>query len=329
MTGDEDARVAAIRQRTRAGITHPDRVLFPAAGLTKLDVVEYYLRAALFLLPYLRGRPLTMHRFPGDVGESGFFAKDAPAGTPEFVETFTHWAEAPGRDVDFVLCNNLDTLVWLANLASLEIHATLSRAASYDSPDLLFVDIDPEPPFDFDEVIEIARVVRDHLEARGLRPFVKTSGKKGLHVVVPLAAGHSFSALREFAHGIGKAVARDTPHVVSEFTRSRRRGRSSSTTSRTLPAKRWSPPTASGPRRAPRSLRPAPVGGPPARGPARGLHVQEHTFDKGGPVEGPLRRPPDNRQKRHRPGASRSVCRRTATRMSRKRKLPEQLGRRA
>ncbi len=224
MAGDEAARVEAIRKQTKAEITHPDRVLYPAAGLTKLDVIEYYLGVAPFLLPYLRGRPLTLHRFPGGVAETGFYEKDAPAGTPAFVETFTHWAEAPGRDVRFVLCNNLDTLVWLANIAALELHATLSRAASYDSPDLLFVDIDPEPPFDFDEVIAIARVVRDHLEGRGLRSFVKTSGKKGLHIVVPLAAGPSFSALREFAHGVGKAVAKDTPHVVSELPRSREKG---------------------------------------------------------------------------------------------------------
>jgi bifunctional non-homologous end joining protein LigD len=224
MAGDGDAGVAAVRKRTRVGITHPDRVLYPAVGLAKRDVVEYYLGVAPFLLPYLHDRPLTLHRFPGGVGEMGFFAKDAPAGTPAFVETFTHWAEAPGRDVDFVLCNNLDTLAWLANLAALELHATLSRAGSYDAPDLLFVDIDPEPPFDFDDVIGIAGVVREQLEERGLRPFVKTSGKKGLHLVVPLAPGHSFDAVREFAHDVGKAVARETPHVVAEFARSREPG---------------------------------------------------------------------------------------------------------
>ncbi len=224
MAGHRDARVAAIRERTKAPITYPDRVLIPVAGLTRLDMVEYYLRAAPLLRTYLRGRPLTLHRFPGGVDKNGFYEKDAPAGTPAFVETFTHRAEAPGRDVRFVLCNNLDTLAWLANLAALELHATLSRAGSYDSPDLLFVDIDPEPPFDFDEVIGIARVVGDHLEARGLRPFVKTSGKKGLHVVVPLAAGHTFDDVREFAHDVGKAGARDTPHFVAEFARSREAG---------------------------------------------------------------------------------------------------------
>jgi bifunctional non-homologous end joining protein LigD len=130
MAGDDDARVEAVRKQTKAQITHPDRVLYPDAGLSKLDVVEYYLGVAPLLLPYLRDRPLTLHRFPGGVGTGGFFEKDAPAGTPAFVETFTHWAEAPRRDVRFVLCNNLDTLAWLANIAAIEVHATLSQAGS-------------------------------------------------------------------------------------------------------------------------------------------------------------------------------------------------------
>jgi bifunctional non-homologous end joining protein LigD len=140
------------------------------------------------------------------------------------VDLFTRWSETAERDVHFVLCNNLDTLIWMANLASLEIHTSLSTTASYESPDLLLFDIDPEPPLSFDDVIDVAHVVRGHLEDRGLRPFVKTSGKKGVHIVVPLVAGTPFSGARDFAHGIGREIARDTPHVVSEFPQSRDKG---------------------------------------------------------------------------------------------------------
>jgi bifunctional non-homologous end joining protein LigD len=181
----------------------------------------YYIRVAPFLLAFLNNRPVTMHRFPDGIGGEGFFEKDAPAGTPDYVEIFNHWSETAERDVHYVLCNNLDTLIWIANLASLEIHTTLSTTASYNSPDLLLFDIDPEPPLTFNDVIDVARVVKDHLEARGIRPFVKTSGKKGVHIVVPLAGGYTFSEVREFAHGIGRTIARDTPGVVSEFPRSR------------------------------------------------------------------------------------------------------------
>lgn len=215
---------ADLRNLTRVRLTRLEKVLYPAAGITKLDVLLYYIRVAPFLLPFLRDRPVTMRRFPDGVGGDGFYEKDAPAGTPEYVDIFTRWSETAGRDVHFVVCNNLDTLVWLANLASLEIHTTLSTAASYTSPDILLFDIDPEPPLTFDDVVDVAHVVRDHLEARGIRPFVKTSGKKGVHIVVPLVAGYSFPEIRDFAHGVGKAIARDTPGVVSEFARSRDAG---------------------------------------------------------------------------------------------------------
>lgn len=211
----------SVRDLTRVKLSHLEKVLYPSAGITKQDVLRYYIRIAPFLLPFLRDRPLTMHRFPEGVAGQGFFEKDAPFGTPEWVDTFTRYSETAERDVRFVLCNNLDTLIWIANLASLEIHATLATAPSYTSPDLLLFDIDPEPPLTFDHVVTVAHAVRSRLEDQGLSPFVKTSGKKGVHIVVPLAVGHSFASVRDFAHGIGREISRDIPFVVSEFPRSR------------------------------------------------------------------------------------------------------------
>jgi len=221
MAGNLESRGGSLRNLTRVSLTRLDKVLYPAAGITKQDVLIYYIRVAPFLLAFLNNRPVTMHRFPDGIGGEGFYEKDAPAGTPDYVEIFNHWSETAEREVHFVLCNNLDTLIWMANLASLEIHTTLSTTTSYNSPDLLLFDIDPEPPLTFDDVIDVARVVKDHLEARGIRPFVKTSGKKGVHIVVPLAAGYTFSVVRDFAHDIGREIARDTPGVVSEFPHSR------------------------------------------------------------------------------------------------------------
>jgi bifunctional non-homologous end joining protein LigD len=210
----------SIRDLTRVRLTRLDKVLYPAAGITKEEVLTYYIPMAPFLLPFLKERPLTMHRFPNGVEGEGFFEKDAPRGTPGYVEIFTRWSETAERDVHFVLCNNLDTLIWMANLASLEIHATLSTTAAYESPDLLLFDIDPEPPLGFDDVIDVALVVWEVLEEAGLHPFVKTSGKKGVHIVIPLITGYRFSEVRDFAHDIGRQIARTTPHVVSEFPHS-------------------------------------------------------------------------------------------------------------
>jgi len=224
MTGRPEIPGKTIRDLTRVRLTRLDKVLYPEAGITKQDILLYYIRMAPFILPFLQSRPVTLHRFPDGIGGEGFFEKDAPAGTPEYVDIFSRHSETAKREVRFVVCNNLDTLIWIANLASLEIHTTLSTTAAYTSPDILLFDIDPEPPLTFDDVIGVARLVRGQLEDRGLRPFVKTSGKKGVHIVVPLAAGYSFPEVRDFVHGIGKDIARDTPRVVSEFSRSRDRG---------------------------------------------------------------------------------------------------------
>ena len=218
--GPGSPKGTSIGDLTRVHLTRLDKILYPAARVTKGDVLMYYTRMAPFLLPFLRNRPLTMHRFPNGVGGEAFFEKDAPAGTPDYVDIFTRFSKMAERDVHFILCNNLDTLIWIANLASLEIHITLSTAGSFESPDLLLFDLDPEPPLLFDDVIDLAYVVREQLEEAGLRSYIKTSGKKGVHIVVPLNPGYSFREGREFVHGIGKEIARSTPHVVSEFTQS-------------------------------------------------------------------------------------------------------------
>ena len=221
MAGNPESGEENIRNLTQVRFSRLNKVLYPASGITKKDVLLYYIRMAPYLLSFLKNRPVTLHRFPDGIEGEGFFEKDAPTGTPDYVDIFTRWSETAKRDVHFVLCNNLDTLLWIANLASLEIHTTLSTATSYNSPDFLLLDIDPEPPLTFDNVIDVAHVVRTHLEARGLSPYVKTSGKKGVHIVVPLVAGYAFSEIREFAHGVGREIARDIPGIVAEFSHSR------------------------------------------------------------------------------------------------------------
>jgi len=210
-----------MRDLTRVRLTNLDKVMYPAGHVTKSEVITYYVRMAPRLLPFVRDRPLTMHRYPDGVGGEAFYEKDAPQGTPEYVDIFTRYSETADRDIHFVLCNNLDTLVWLANLGSLELHVTLSTTEDYESPDLLLFDIDPEPPLAFDDVIDVAHVVREHLEDAGFVPYVKTSGKKGLHIVIPLVAGYRFAEVRDFAHTVGKEIAKDTLHVVAEFPHSR------------------------------------------------------------------------------------------------------------
>ena len=215
-----EGKEPSLSDLTRVHLTNLDKVMYPTLNITKQEVITYYIKMAPRMLPFLHNRPLTMHRFPGGVSGEDFYEKDAPQGTPDYVDIFTRFAKTSDREVHFVLCNNLDTLIWLANLASLELHVTLSTAAAYDSPDLLLFDIDPEPPLSFDDAIDAARSVRERLEDAGILSYVKTSGKKGLHVVVPLSAGYRFEEIRAFAHSMGKNIAQDTPHVVAEFPHS-------------------------------------------------------------------------------------------------------------
>ena len=210
----------SLRDLTRVHLTNLGRVMYPALHITKQEVITYYIRMAPRILPFLHNRPLTMHRYPAGVGGESFYEKDAPQGTPDYVDIFTRYSETADREVHFVLCNNLDTLIWLANLASLELHVTLSSAATYDSPDLVLFDIDPEPPLSFDDTIAVAHTVHERLKEAGMRSYVKTSGKKGLHIVVPLLPGYRFEEIRAFAHRMGKTLARDTPHIVAEFPHS-------------------------------------------------------------------------------------------------------------
>jgi bifunctional non-homologous end joining protein LigD len=201
---------------TRVEFTHLSKVLYPEAGITKLQVIKYFIRMAPRILPFLAGRPLVLTRFPDGVSAKGFYEKDAPMGTPDWVETYDHWSETAERVVHFIVCNNLDTLLWVANLDALEIHLILAPTRSPENPDLLFIDLDPEPPAATADAARIALVIRDRLASQGVRISVKTSGKRGFHLVVPLVPGLTYAEVRGFVHAMGRELAREDALVASE-----------------------------------------------------------------------------------------------------------------
>ena len=199
-------------------LTNTSRVIYPHLNLTKLDIVEYYLCIAPCILPYLEKRALVLKRFPDGVDAPGFYEKDAPAGTPEWVHLHRHHSASAKRDLNYIVCDSLDTLIWLANLAAIELNIPLATLDDPEAPDLLLFDIDPEPPAGFQEAVFTALILRDLLADLGLVPFVKISGKKGLHVVIPLRGKYRFSQTRNFVHAVGSLLAQESPLVVSEVT---------------------------------------------------------------------------------------------------------------
>jgi bifunctional non-homologous end joining protein LigD len=195
-----------------------DKVLFPKLGITKGQVVEYYIKLAPRMLEIMADRAIVLTRYPNGVDEKGFYEKDAPKGTPEWVKTMQIYSESTKQNVNYVLVNDLDTLIWLANLAAIEIHMPLSRVDAREKPDFVLFDIDPEPPATFEDGISVALLLEEKLDHLGLKSYVKTSGKKGFHIVVPIHRDHSYRVTREFAHTIGIHMAKETDLVVSEFT---------------------------------------------------------------------------------------------------------------
>ncbi len=209
---------------TKVEFTNLERILYPNLGITKAKVIQYFIKVAPRMLDLLENRPLVLTRFPNGIGKPGFYEKNAPMGTPSWVKTFSRYAESAGREIDYVVCDGIDTLMWLANLAALEIHMTLSEIDSFLNPDLVLFDMDPQPPAGIDEAASVALLLKDMLNEAGLVSYVKTTGKRGLHVVVPIAKDCTFRQIRDFVHRIGTRLAKESELVVPEFSRNKKAG---------------------------------------------------------------------------------------------------------
>jgi bifunctional non-homologous end joining protein LigD len=211
----------------RLSLSNLDKVLYPEAGFTKGHVIDYYTRVAPAVLKHLRGRPLTLKRYPNGVDAPHFYEKQCPSHAPDWVQT-TRVDSSRARDgkINFCLANDLPTLVWLANLADLELHTSLALAEDYGSPTVIAFDLDPGPPATIVECAEVALELRLIFEHLGMQAFPKTSGSKGMQVYVPLNAPTSYAQTRPFSHGLAELLERRRPElVVSDMSKARRKGK--------------------------------------------------------------------------------------------------------
>jgi bifunctional non-homologous end joining protein LigD len=213
-------------QSRRLRLSNREKVLYPRAGFTKGQMVDYYAAVAPALLGHLAGRPLTLKRYPNGVEEKYFYEKRCPSHRPEWVQTAAVWSERQKETIDYCLVEDLPTLIWLANLADIELHTSLSQARDMDTPTSLVFDLDPGAPAGLRECARVALWIRDLLDVFALQTFVKTSGSKGLQVYLPLNTPVSYEQTKPFAHAVAMLLEKRHPRlVVSRMAKSERAGR--------------------------------------------------------------------------------------------------------
>jgi bifunctional non-homologous end joining protein LigD len=208
-------------------LSNLDKVMYPRAGFTKGQVVEYYTRVAPAVLPHLRGRPLTLKRYPDGVEGPYFYEKQSPSHRPDWVRTAALWSRHNARTIDYTLADDLPTLVWLAQLGDLELHTSLALAADVARPTILAFDLDPGPPATIVECATVALDLREAFDHLGMAAFPKTSGSKGMQVYVPLnVEGITYEHTKSFALALAQLLERRRPDlVVSDMRKELRRGR--------------------------------------------------------------------------------------------------------
>jgi bifunctional non-homologous end joining protein LigD len=207
----------------RLPLTNLQKALWPADGITKRDMIEYYVRMAPYMLPYLRDRPLSMQVFPDGIEGKSFWRKDKPMHAPAWIESWTYHGE---KTKTYIVVNEVATLAWVANAGVIDLHPWHSRIDTPDEPDWAVFDLDPFEPATFGDVVDIAKLVKAALDHYGMHGVVKTSGQTGLQIYVPIRRGPDYSAVRNWVEEVGRAIDQAAPGRVSwEWAVAKRTGR--------------------------------------------------------------------------------------------------------
>jgi bifunctional non-homologous end joining protein LigD len=227
MTGGSERMDSSIEVQGRhLKLSNLEKVLYPVPGFTKQQVIDYYVRIAPAIIPHLAGRPLTRKRYPDGVEGEPFFEKNAPMHRPDWVKTAPIWSDRNRRTIHYVLANDMATLVWLANLAALELHPSLALAKDVECPTMLVFDLDPGPPANIVDCCQVGLWLREIFEHFGLQSFPKTSGSKGLQIYVPLNTPTSYNATKPFAHALARLLEdQHRERVVSDMKKQLRTGK--------------------------------------------------------------------------------------------------------
>jgi bifunctional non-homologous end joining protein LigD len=204
--------------------TNPNKLYWPEEGITKGDMINYYVSISKYILPYLKNRPQSLKRNPNGIADFGFFHKDAGDEAPAWVKSQPIYSESVNKYIDYIICNNAATLTYMNNLGCIEINPWHSTLSAPDRPDYLIIDIDPSDNNTFDQVIETANVVRDVLKKAGAEGYCKTSGATGLHVYVPAQKKYTYDQLKDFAQLICLLVEQQLPGFTTLERNLKKRG---------------------------------------------------------------------------------------------------------
>lgn len=205
--------VSSQTVKTKVAVTNLEKIFWPEEGYTKGEVIAYYDRIAPYILPHLKDRPESLNRHPDGIMGESFFQKDVQK-KPNWVKTVSIHSPAENKNINWLLCNDRDTLLYMANLGCIEINPWSARFQKKDYPDYLIIDLDPNE-ISFQEVVATARFIKKIMERATITSFIKTSGKTGLHILVPLGARYTFEQTRQFAQLLAKIVSQELPHTTS------------------------------------------------------------------------------------------------------------------
>jgi bifunctional non-homologous end joining protein LigD len=212
----------AAVQKT-VNFSNPKKIYWPVEGYTKGDMIEYYRTVSPWLLPYLRNRPVVLTRFPDGIDGKSFYQKDAPEFAPEWMRTVPIWSEDTQRDIRYFVCDDVESILYVANMGSIPLHIWSSRVGSLELPDWCVIDLDPkEAPFS--DVIRTALVLRRICEAAGLPSYVKTTGKTGLHILLPLGRQFTYAQSRTLGELLARLVLRELNEIATITRHVTRRG---------------------------------------------------------------------------------------------------------
>lgn len=203
-------------------LSNLDKILWPDEKITKAELIKYYAQAGPYMIPFLRNRPLMVQRYPNGIQDKYFVQKHFPA-LPKWVKRLPAKSERTSERVNFVICNDLPTLVWLANLAALEINQMLARSPAFTRHDIVLIDLDPHYPATFSHARKVAKGLTTVLERLGLDYLVKTSGAEGIHFFIPVEPRYSVEKIRRFVYALGRLVEKADPKLATVSTRPARK----------------------------------------------------------------------------------------------------------